>query len=202
MQFWIFKIALIAVCVLIVVAAKRATGRAQEKHTCSFDAFNAHKTEIKSLLWIRGILGIPAYVFIVEWLLPNTYFAWAYIRYPVYVNWIGLLLLVLSAAFLWWAFRSIQTEYHGTIGFHDEHFLVTTGAYKYLRHPINVSFIPVMVSIFLVTSNWMLGVLLIPVSTIVCLVRSPFEETQLLDRFGEEYIEYMKRTGRYFPESV
>ena len=200
MYLWIFKASLLIAFVSIIISLKNATKRAQKKHKCSFDEFNAHKTEMKVLLWIRGILGLPAYVFIIEWILPKTHFTWAYLAFPVMVNWIGLVLLFFSLYFFWWAFRSIKTEYHGTVGFHEAHSLITTGAYRYIRHPINVSFIPVMVSIFLLTSNWVLGILLISVSTIVCLVRSPFEERQLIKKFGKEYENYMKTTGKYLPK--
>ncbi len=200
MVIWIFKAVFISAFTLIIVFTKNATKRAQNKHQCSFDEFNAHKTELKSLLWIRGILGFPGYVFLIEWLLPKTYFSWAYLDFPLLINWIGLILLGFSMGFFWWAFRSIKTEYHGTRGFHKNHSLITTGVYSYLRHPINVAFIPFMVSAFLITSNWALGILLIAVSVIVCLVRSPYEEKQLLERFGEDYQNYIKKTGKYFPK--
>ena len=31
-------------------------------------------------------------------------------------------------------------------------------------------------------------------------IRTPKEEANLIEKFGEEYIQYMKRTGRFFPK--
>jgi protein-S-isoprenylcysteine O-methyltransferase Ste14 len=31
-------------------------------------------------------------------------------------------------------------------------------------------------------------------------VRTPKEEANLIEKFGDEYREYMKRTGRFFPK--
>jgi protein-S-isoprenylcysteine O-methyltransferase Ste14 len=34
---------------------------------------------------------------------------------------------------------------------------------------------------------------------IIIVIRTPIEEQRLIDRFGEEYILYMNRTGRFLP---
>jgi len=202
MEILIFKIVLILSSVVIIVALKNATNRAQTKHSCSFDEFNAYKTETPILLWIRGILGIPAYIFLIEWLISVSYFPWAYIKFSIIINWIGLILLLISTFLLYWSLNSIKTNYHGTIGLHKEHELVTTGAYKYIRHPIVVSFLLVHISIFLLTSNWALGILLITTGLAVCILRTPIEEKYLIDRFGSEYVNYIKRIGKYFPKII
>jgi protein-S-isoprenylcysteine O-methyltransferase Ste14 len=31
------------------------------------------------------------------------------------------------------------------------------------------------------------------------ILRTPYEEQRLIERFGEEYKEYMRRTGKLFP---
>jgi len=34
----------------------------------------------------------------------------------------------------------------------------------------------------------------------VLMARTPIEEAHLVERFGDEYRQYMQRTGRYFPK--
>ena len=36
----------------------------------------------------------------------------------------------------------------------------------------------------------------------ISIARSPIEEKQLIERFGEEYRAYMRRTGRFFPRLI
>jgi protein-S-isoprenylcysteine O-methyltransferase Ste14 len=57
----------------------------------------------------------------------------------------------------------------------------------------------VSIVLFLLTANWVIGTgALILISTI-SIVRAPIEERELIERFGEEYRAYMRRTGRFFP---
>jgi len=200
MSIGIFKTALVFAYTIIIIAAIYVSKRAQRVQKCSFDAFKANKTEIKLLLRIRPLLGLPIYIGFVEWLVPFVWFPWAYLPFPPWVNWLGLFLLFISILFLWWSFLSIGANYHGTIGLHKNHQLITTGSYKYIRHPITISFIPVMISIFLLTSNWLIGVPALVLTITILIVRTPVEETQLLDRFGDEYKQYKKRTGKFFPK--
>jgi len=185
---------------MVIIAVNKATKRAKLKHKCSFDEFNAYKTEVPILLLIRGLLGIPAYIFLFDWLLPISLFPWSYLNFPIYVTWIGFILLTLSTILLIWSLNSIKTNYHGTNGLHKNHELVTSGAYKFIRHPIEISFLFVHISIFLLTSNWTLGILLVTLGLVILLVRTPVEESYLINRFGNEYLKYMEITGKYFPK--
>ena len=198
MEIWIFRAALVLCSTWTIMALKQATKRAQAEHDCSFDEFNAYKTEIPLLLWLRGILGIPAYVFFIEWLLPISFLPWSYLKLPALINWTGLVFLILATSLLVWSLNSIQTNYHGTRGLHENHELVTSGAYRFIRHPIEVSFLLIHISVFLLTSNWMLGLLLVSTGTAVLLIRTPVEELYMTARFGERYDEYRQRTGKYF----
>jgi protein-S-isoprenylcysteine O-methyltransferase Ste14 len=81
---------------------------------------------------------------------------------------------------------------------HKEHSLVTIGPYKRIRHPLYAAMFTWAISLALVTANWIF--VAVTVATIAgTMARVPKEEQMMLDAFGEEYKEYMRRTGRYFP---
>jgi protein-S-isoprenylcysteine O-methyltransferase Ste14 len=77
--------------------------------------------------------------------------------------------------------------------------LVTNGIYGRIRHPIYTSLVlwgaaqPFLLQNILAGWGGALAVALI------WLVRVPAEEKMMRERFGEEYVRYMNRTGRAIP---
>jgi protein-S-isoprenylcysteine O-methyltransferase Ste14 len=55
-----------------------------------------------------------------------------------------------------------------------------------------------MFSVTLLTANWLIGVGSFVVLAMLA-IRTPKEEQMLIGRFGQQYLDYMSRTGRYFP---
>jgi protein-S-isoprenylcysteine O-methyltransferase Ste14 len=53
-------------------------------------------------------------------------------------------------------------------------------------------------SLSVLAANWFMGLVSLSV-LVMLLVRLPKEEEKLIERFGEEYREYMKRTGQLLP---
>jgi protein-S-isoprenylcysteine O-methyltransferase Ste14 len=55
-----------------------------------------------------------------------------------------------------------------------------------------------MGSVTLLTANWLIGLASLLVLGLLA-VRTPKEEQRLIDRFGQQYRDYMAETGRFFP---
>ena len=47
--------------------------------------------------------------------------------------------------------------------------------------------------------NWLAGWSVLPVFAVMYFVRLPREEQMMCERFGEQYREYTRQTGRLFP---
>jgi protein-S-isoprenylcysteine O-methyltransferase Ste14 len=76
--------------------------------------------------------------------------------------------------------------------------LVTTGVYKYIRHPMYCSFIVFGFGVFfkhIDTAN----IILVVIDTIVLYLTASVEQGEMIKRFGEEYREYMKKTKMFIP---
>ena len=76
--------------------------------------------------------------------------------------------------------------------------LLTEGIYGRIRHPryVSVFFGALAVALFSnYLATWVLQVFLTPVIYLLVIV----EERELLDRFGEEYEQYMERVPRFVP---
>lgn len=74
--------------------------------------------------------------------------------------------------------------------------MITKGPYKISRHPLYLFFI-----LFLAFRPYMdLFFLVIFICSVVyCFIGAHYEERKLIEKFGDEYIEYRNRTGKIFP---
>lgn len=76
--------------------------------------------------------------------------------------------------------------------------LVTSGPYRYTRHPMYVALYIILIGIGLLffTKPWFIVLLIfIPFWYIDC----KLEEKQMTDLYGEKYKEYKKRVGMFLP---
>lgn len=83
-------------------------------------------------------------------------------------------------------------------GFEKTSLLVTSGAFKYIRHPMYASLIFLAWGEFLKQVSW-IGVCLLLVASIFLLLTAKRDEEECLAHFGSEYQSYMQKTKRFIP---
>ena len=81
----------------------------------------------------------------------------------------------------------------------DGHNLVTTGVYKHVRHPMYSALWLIFSTYPLLLQNWIAGLSSVAGFAVLYFVRVPYEEQMMRERFGEEYVAYMQRSGRLLP---
>jgi protein-S-isoprenylcysteine O-methyltransferase Ste14 len=84
------------------------------------------------------------------------------------------------------------------IDFEKTSALVTTGAYKYIRHPLYSSLLFLTWGIFLKHLSWPVLALAL-FSTLFLFLTAKRDEAECLEHFGEAYQTYMKSTKRFIP---
>ena len=84
------------------------------------------------------------------------------------------------------------------LGFEKTSSLVTSGAFKYIRHPMYASLLVLAWGEFLKQVSW-LGVFLVLVASIFLLLTAKRDEEECLAYFGSEYQRYMQKTKRFIP---
>jgi protein-S-isoprenylcysteine O-methyltransferase Ste14 len=77
--------------------------------------------------------------------------------------------------------------------------LVTSGVFRYIQHPIYSAFCLFYIPAIVIMTGFAFGLVLPFVFYLLIRRYIPYEERYLEERFGDEYIEYRKRTGRIFP---
>lgn len=75
--------------------------------------------------------------------------------------------------------------------------LVTWGPYRFVRHPSYLAYFIMFIGFFLLVLNLLAVIPLVAIPGYVMLVDK--EEELLIRRFGEEFVEYRRKTGRFLP---
>jgi protein-S-isoprenylcysteine O-methyltransferase Ste14 len=143
--------------------------------------------------------GIAAMVGLFAYMIDPSGMAWSSMRLPEWLRWVGVAMGALGGGLLLWTLRNLGKNLTDTVVTRREHTLVTTGPYRWVRHPFYDAVLLLVVGNGLVASNWFIliaGVLLFVLMTI----RTRIEEEKLLARFGSSYRAYMERTGRFLPK--
>ena len=111
----------------------------------------------------------------------------------------GLSLLIVGILVRWTAIRTLGKYFTGTVLIKDDHRLVRSGLYKYLRHPAYTGTLLAHFGLGLSFSNWFtLGFSTIPFLA-VALYRMHVEEQALREAFGSEYVSYSRTSKRLIP---
>lgn len=141
------------------------------------------------------VLGGAFWVLI---LIDPSWLAWSKLAFPTPLRWLGAGLgaaLVLGTV---WAFRSLGRNITSSVVTRVDHALVTTGPYRWVRHPLYAAGLLLHVALALLLSSWLVA--LAGLATLgFILPRIRREEEHLAARFGEAYQEYRRRTGALIP---
>lgn len=110
----------------------------------------------------------------------------------------GIVLIACGLALHWWARSHLQHFYIEDVQFQEGQYLVDTGPYSRVRHPVFTSFFLIAIGMLLVNPALTTLVMVLYVS--VDFSRAAREEEALLSEELPEYANYMDRTGRFFPK--
>jgi protein-S-isoprenylcysteine O-methyltransferase Ste14 len=115
---------------------------------------------------------------------------------PLSVWLLGLLLLDFGIILHGWS-RYVRQEMASSWAMSTNHNLVETGPYSKIRHPSYTSYFMSFAGLILMLPSMVALLLLFgyPGYYLISLV----EEKHLIQHFGEQYKDYMSRTGRFFP---
>lgn len=151
----------------------------------------------KSTLFLSAaILGYLGLV-VVYVLLPDL-IAWAYLSLPTLIRWLGFGLALIGIGLTLLTHRTLGMQYSARLEIQKEHNIITEGIYNHVRHPMYISLNTFSFAMSLMSSN-----LLLIIFSLLVMLPFPWiarqEESMLIDQFGDEYRNYMGRTGRFFP---
>jgi protein-S-isoprenylcysteine O-methyltransferase Ste14 len=126
---------------------------------------------------------------------------------PVFANytfhpalaWLGLLTFTVSLWLLYRTHKDLGTNWSVTLVVREEHSLITSGVYAYVRHPMYAAFWLWALAQLLLLPNWIAGAAGLVGFGVLFFGRVNAEEKMLIDHFGDDYRRYMARTARIIP---
>jgi protein-S-isoprenylcysteine O-methyltransferase Ste14 len=106
--------------------------------------------------------------------------------------------LVISLTLAATGFFLIKTKGNPVGDFEDTTTLITSGVYRYTRHPLYSSLIAFALGAYLKGPS-LIGIGLVLSTILGVYLTARIEENHNLERFGEEYQDYMNKTKRFIP---
>jgi len=174
--------------------------------TMIYHRVKAHVTGEKLDRWQEGPfilftlrpIGIAVMAGLFTYMVNPARMAWSSMPLPIWLRWTGVGIGVAGGALLVWTLRNLGRNLTDTVVTRRDHTLVTTGPYRWVRHPFYAVVALIILSNALVAANWFLLIGGAAVFTLLA-IRVRIEEAQLLARFGGAYQAYIDRTGRFIP---
>ncbi|MBN2315749.1 MAG: isoprenylcysteine carboxylmethyltransferase family protein [Sedimentisphaerales bacterium] len=146
------------------------------------------------LVGLSGVgMAMPLVYLLTPWLDVADY------PLPRWLSWIGTVVFAGAIVLLWRSHVDLGRNWSPTLRIRPEHTLITHGVYRYIRHPMYAAHLLWAIGQGLLLANWLAGWILFVTFVPFYFYRKPKEEQLMLDRFGDGYRQYMKRTGGMIP---
>jgi protein-S-isoprenylcysteine O-methyltransferase Ste14 len=158
----------------------------------SYVRVNEKQEKLLFRLFALAYLVLPVY-FLTPWA------DFAHISMPVWLRWAGLIVTCGGIGLFAWAHQALGLNWTAVLAVSEKHALVTSGPYRYVRHPMYTAFFVIGFGFLFLSANALVGVVYLGPLLWMYLSRFSAEEQMMIERFGERYRQYMKETGRILP---
>jgi len=156
------------------------------------------RSQGSTLLIILRVVGLVAVLPLLLYLVQPAWVAWARFSAPEWLRWLGMSVATATIPCIYWLFSTLGNNISPRETTRVGQQLIVDGPYRYIRHPLYTFGGVFIAGLSLGIAMWW-TLLFLAIAFIALLYRTPREEENLIALFGDQYREYMKRTGRYFP---
>jgi protein-S-isoprenylcysteine O-methyltransferase Ste14 len=181
----------VAIIAEIVIRAPLNAKRKQEK--MSEQRVTSQERIMLGLLFL-GMFFVPIIYAATSWLDFANY------TLPSWAGWFGVLVLAGAIFVFWRAHADLGLNWSPSLEIREKHELITRGIYGVIRHPMYASQWLWVIAQPLLLQNWIAGFLSLLIFIPFYFLRVNAEEQMMLDSFGTQYHEYMKKTGGILPK--
>jgi protein-S-isoprenylcysteine O-methyltransferase Ste14 len=152
----------------------------------------------KSIQWIFHLIFVILAFSITLYEFKNLTFWREIIPHNLIVEYLGVIILLISLSFAIWARISLGRNWSGAIQMVEGQRLVRNGPYKYIRNPIYTGIVCGFFGTFITfgTTASLVGFIII-LSTYI--VKIDKEQRYLIEEFGEEYKKYISESWALIP---
>ena len=145
-----------------------------------------------------GFWGSWAIGIVIVWCLVRyDPYLWAKLRLNVpWLQIAGAVLLIVSTLFTLWSRLVLGAMWSSAPSLKQDHQLRTDGPYRITRHPIYTGMLGMLAGSALTS---MIGLPVLLFFLAILLIKIPYEEKLMIEQFGEQYLDYKKRTTQLIP---
>jgi protein-S-isoprenylcysteine O-methyltransferase Ste14 len=179
--------------IIAEMAIRAPISQKQRKEAKSERRVNRQETVMLGLLFL-AMFFLPLFYSATTWLDFANY------SLPIWAGWLGVIVILLALFIFWRSHADLGLNWSPSLEIRTEHKLITNGIFGYIRHPMYASQWIWVIAQPLLIQNWIAGFLNLFVFIVFYFLRVRAEEKMMLDTFGDEYREYMNRTGAVFPK--
>lgn len=130
----------------------------------------------------------------------STWLDFANYSLPSWAGWVGVAVMIGAILVFWRAHADLGLNWSPSLEIREKHELITRGIYGVIRHPMYASQWLWVIAQALLLQNWLAGIVNLIIFIPFYFMRVKAEETLMFDSFGEQYREYMKKTGAVLPK--
>lgn len=145
------------------------------------------------------LLGVAAFISLAAYVISPGRLAWAALPLPDWLRWAGIVIASLGFALLQWSQSALGENWSHAPRMMKDQELITDGPYRWVRHPIYSAFLLILGSVFFISANWFIGLSWLGMTAMEVASRINYEESLMIEYFGERYRAYMKKTGQLIP---
>jgi len=142
------------------------------------------------IIWLGILLG-----FIIMFITPHFDIKNYYLLFFI----VGIFLAWSGLVFRFWSIQTLGKYFHISVFINSDHKLITSGPYRYLRNPSYTGEVITVLGLGLVMGNWLSVIAMLFYVLIVYSIRIPLEQKTLVEYFGQEYTDYIKKTWALIP---
>lgn len=121
-----------------------------------------------------------------------------FVPQEVWVAWAGIALTWVGVVVAVWARYCIGEYWSARVTLKEDHQLIRSGPYAFVRHPIYTGMFLASAGTALVVGEWR-GVVAVTLMLVAHSRKALREESFLTQEFGDEYTSYRRSTGFLFP---
>jgi protein-S-isoprenylcysteine O-methyltransferase Ste14 len=179
--------------IVIEMAIRAPIRKAQRGDAKSDQRVTTQEKTLLGLLFLAMFFMPLIYAF-TNWLDFANYIL------PTWAGWLGVAIFAFALFVFWRAHKDLGLNWSPSLEIREKHELITKGIYGLIRHPMYASQWLWVIAQPLLLQNWIAGLLNFIIFIPFYFLRVQAEEKMMLDTFGEEYKNYLQKTGAVFPK--
>jgi protein-S-isoprenylcysteine O-methyltransferase Ste14 len=159
----------------------------------------AIRREGVGLFAIRFVMFFVLMIILVLYAIHHPWIVALDFNLAAWLRWVGFAIGLLSIILTFWTEIALGRQFSPQLQLRQQHQLITSGPYAYVRHPLYTALDAFGFSLALVSANWYF-VAIFMLSLVGLAFRVPKEERMMQEQFGEAYSAYSQKTGRFLPK--